>query len=169
VIDDAIRPRNPLHEAPLITLRNEGIGIAPDEQHGHRDAIDFIDEVVLRQFGERGSPDGRRRSQALVDHRFEQSGRDRSGDRVAWNASAISLGTVLPIVMIVDSMNSSSPGLSAKPANAPAATTPRTSSGRSIASRSATAAPIEWPTTVRAGSESCVARSATSSAKSRIR
>jgi hypothetical protein len=59
--------------------------------------------------------------------------------------------------------------LSEKLAKPPAATTPRTAAGWSIAMRSALTAPIEWPTTSTVGSPSVATSAAASAAKSRVR
>jgi len=59
--------------------------------------------------------------------------------------------------------------LSPKLAKAPAATTPRTRSGWSIATRSAFTAPIEWPTTMAGAISSACITAAASAAKSRVR
>ena len=66
-------------------------------------------------------------------------------------------------------MKSTSSGLSEKLAKPPAATTPRTAAGWSIARRSALTAPIEWPTTSTGGSPSVATSAAASAAKSRVR
>ena len=54
-------------------------------------------------------------------------------------------------------------------AKAPAATTPQTAAGWSMAMRSAFTAPIEWPTTTTGGSFSVATNAAASAAKSRVR